>query len=67
MNLGNMIKSLRIFERYLEDNQCFDCEHDQMWLGCSDDYFEISKEDRETLGKLGWFWDEDIERWSCYT
>jgi hypothetical protein len=64
MNLGNMAKAVVIFQKYFGETEYFSAEHDQLWIG--DDSVKISAEDVAILDELGWFWDDDIERWTCY-
>jgi hypothetical protein len=37
-------------------------EHDQLWFGAP----KLTDAEREELLSLGWFFDEDVEAWSCF-
>jgi hypothetical protein len=63
MKISTLKRSIEIFEKYDPDGMVH-AEHDQIWMGPGENV-EMSTEDREELGRLGWF--EDEGSWSHFT
>ena len=65
--LFKVLRGLEILEKYCENERGdFVPGHDQIWAGPKYpfDPESVTDEDREELGRLDWFIDE--ESWSCF-
>ncbi len=62
MSMKNILKGIQIFLKYKPNG----------WLGAAHDIIfgpgcEVLPEDKEELIAVGWFWDDELERWSHFT
>lgn len=63
--IGDFIKAFQIFEKYLKPDEYFSgCEHDALHVYI--DPSKVSKEDKKTLDKLGFFADEGGEGFTSF-
>ncbi len=63
--MENLIKALQIFLKYGNPNYPTHCEHDiLMIVGYTSSDF--SKEDREELDNLGFFWNNEYDCWTSF-
>ena len=63
-SVTNIRKGIEIFEKYESSSCC--AEHDIIYAGPYPKN-EVSKEDAETLEKLGWFEDRMNDSWAIFT
>jgi DNA-binding protein YbaB len=64
INTENFIKALTIFMKYGNKTYPTHCEHDVMRVNYDPE--EISEEDKEQLGELGFFPDEEFDCFKTY-
>lgn len=58
-----IVKGMTILKKYGDLGIC--AEHDSIYAG-PDDYADVTKEDKEALDTIGWFEDEESNRWMLY-
>ena len=63
MKAINYMKGLEIILKY-DPEATVHSEHDQTWCGSTED---MTEEDHGKMENLGWFIDEDVDSWSCFT
>ncbi len=65
MKIVPIIDGLTILATYDKTGYGVCAEHDQIWAGPEEGSM-VSEADKMKLVKLGWFLDEDVERWSAF-
>ena len=62
--MDDLIKALQIFRKYGNPEFPTHCEHDVMYLNI--DYHLVSNNDKKKLDELGFFKDEDNDKFMSY-
>ncbi len=65
MKQKDLLEALKILNKYIEDDGTFNyCDHDQMCFGPNRK--DLDKKDLVKLHKLGFWWSENYDCWSCF-
>ena len=62
-----MIEGLEILKDYPTGDGWMAAEHDIIWTGCEENPENMNPEDVKKLDELGFFWDDELDCWACYT
>lgn len=65
LNMKKLIEALQIFLKYKDINYPTICVHDTLIVVGFEEN-EITKEDKEKLDELGFFWSEEFENWASF-
>lgn len=66
MNQRRLLEGLQILKDYAGDDDVA-AEHDIIYFGTIEDPTEVNPEDVKKLDDLGFFYDDDLKCWCCYT
>jgi len=60
------VRGLLILAFKKHDKFCLRAEHDQLYFG-AEGASEPSQIEKALMDQYDWFWDDDVECWSCFT
>ena len=63
--MNDLIKALQIFQKYQDNTWPTHCEHDILMISGIGKK-ELSKEDREEVERLGFYWDWRYDCWASF-